>query len=75
MHAPSHPPVHSGFLQGRQSKIFALKLEGALVGSNWKDGWQRWEEKVERRVICTDNSSPGEEGIPTEAWDATGGPR
>lgn len=33
-------PVHSGFLQGRQSKIFALKLEGALVGSNGKDGWQ-----------------------------------
>lgn len=31
-------PVISGFLQGRPRKTFALKLEGALVGSNWKDG-------------------------------------
>lgn len=66
-------PVHSGFLQGRQSKTFALKLEGALVGSNWKDGWRWLEDKVERRIICADNS-PGEEGIPTEGWDAKGGP-
>ena len=68
------PPVYSGFLQGRQSKTFALKLEGALVGSDEKDGWQRWEDKVERRVVCADYSSPGEEGIPTEDWDAKGGP-
>lgn len=67
-------PVHSDFLQGRQSKTFALKLEGALVGSNWKDGWRWLEDKVERRIICADNSSLDEEGIPTEGWDAKGGP-
>lgn len=35
-------PIHSGFLQGRQSKTFALKLEG-------DPGWQqleRWMAEV-----------------------------
>lgn len=69
------PPVYSGFLRGRQSETFALKLGGALVGSDRKDGRQRWEGKVGRRGVCADCSSPGEEGIPAEGWDAQGGPR
>lgn len=69
-----HGPRTFRFPPGKTEQDICFKTGRGPGWQQWERWMAEWEEKAERRVICADNSSPGEERIPTEGWDAKGGP-